>query len=423
MIKILCVGKIKESYLDDLINDYKKRIGKYIKIEIIELKDDVNYDKEISNLIKNIKTSDYNIGLDLKGKMYSSLEFADKIDKILPQNSNITFIIGGSLGLNDEVRSLCNELISFSQMTFPHGLFRGILLEQIYRTCKINNHEMYHKWGCMKVNDVRNMKVALTHAGKFHADDVFGAAFLKIINPKLEIIRSNVVPADFDGLVFDIGMGEFDHHMADNEVRKNDIPYAAFGKLWREFAPSLYGKYVYESIDRKLIQDLDLADNTGSYNALAIAIDVFNPEDVKNSDNEFFEAVEFAKKILIKMIDKQKRCEKDLVKVKKYYEEAKDKRIIVLDEPLFYKDYLPFTEAVYVVYPSNRGGFAAQGVTINPDTNELKKDFPETWVKNLPPYLRFCHTSRFLIAADSFEEIMHATREALKWLVMIGMKS
>ncbi len=145
MIKILCVGKIKESYLDDLINDYKKRIGKYIKIEIIELKDDVNYDKEISNLIKNIKTSDYNIGLDLKGKMYSSLEFADKIDKILPQNSNITFIIGGSLGLNDEVRSLCDELISFSQMTFPHGLFRGILLEQIYRTCKINNHEMYHK--------------------------------------------------------------------------------------------------------------------------------------------------------------------------------------------------------------------------------------------------------------------------------------
>lgn len=145
MIKILCVGKIKESYLDDLIKDYKKRIGKYIKIEIIELKDDINYDKEISNLIKNIKTSDYNIGLDLKGKMYSSLEFADKIDKILPQNSNITFIIGGSLGLNDEVRSLCDELISFSQMTFPHGLFRGILLEQIYRACKINNHEMYHK--------------------------------------------------------------------------------------------------------------------------------------------------------------------------------------------------------------------------------------------------------------------------------------
>ncbi len=145
MIKILCVGKIKEDYLEKLIDDYKKRIGKYIKIEIVELKDFVDYDKEINNLAKNIKKSDYNIGLDLSGKMITSVEFAEKIDKILPRNSNITFIIGGSLGLNDEVRSLCDELISFSKMTFPHGLFRGILLEQIYRACKINNHEMYHK--------------------------------------------------------------------------------------------------------------------------------------------------------------------------------------------------------------------------------------------------------------------------------------
>ena len=145
MIKILCVGKIKEDYLEKLIGDYKKRIGKYIKIEIVELKDFVDYDKEINNLAKNIKKSDYNIGLDLSGNMLTSVEFAEKIDEILPRNSNITFIIGGSLGLNDEVRSLCDELISFSKMTFPHGLFRGILLEQIYRACKINNHEMYHK--------------------------------------------------------------------------------------------------------------------------------------------------------------------------------------------------------------------------------------------------------------------------------------
>lgn len=145
MIKILCIGKIKEDYLEKLIGDYKKRIGKYIKIEIVELKDFADYDKEINNLAKNIKKNDYNIGLDLSGNMLTSVEFAKKIDKILPRNSNITFIIGGSLGLNDEVRSLCDELISFSKMTFPHGLFRGILLEQIYRACKINNHEMYHK--------------------------------------------------------------------------------------------------------------------------------------------------------------------------------------------------------------------------------------------------------------------------------------
>ncbi len=145
MIKILCVGKIKENYLVELIEDYKKRINKYIKLEIIELKDDSNYEKEIEGLIKNIKKSDYNIALDLKGVELNSLEFANKIDAILPQNSNITFIIGGSNGLNDEIRKMANEIISFSKLTFPHGLFRGILLEQIYRACKINNNEAYHK--------------------------------------------------------------------------------------------------------------------------------------------------------------------------------------------------------------------------------------------------------------------------------------
>lgn len=145
MIRILCVGKIKENYLEELINDYKKRIGKYLKIEIIEVKDRENYKEEISNIVKNINKFHYNIGLDINGKMVDSIEFARKIDNILTINSNITFIIGGSNGLNEDVKGLCNELISFSHLTFPHGLFRGILLEQIYRSCKINNHETYHK--------------------------------------------------------------------------------------------------------------------------------------------------------------------------------------------------------------------------------------------------------------------------------------
>ena len=146
-------------------------------------------------------------------------------------------------------------------------------------------------------------------------------------------------------------MGEFDHHMANNECRSNGHPYASFGKLWRAFAKDLYGKYIYESIDKKLIEDLDLCDNTGSYNSLAIAIDTFNNKDVTDNDDNFFEAMEFAKKILENMINKGKLHEIDILKVKKYYEDAVDKRIIVLDEPLFYKDYLPFTDAIYVVYP------------------------------------------------------------------------
>lgn len=145
MIKILCVGKIKEGYLQDLINDYLKRISKYHKIEIIELKDDSNYQKETSNLLEHIKSSDYNIALDIKGKMIKSEEFASIIDKTFLTNSTITFIIGGSLGLNDEIKSKCQQIISFSYLTFPHGLFRGILLEQIYRSFKILNNETYHK--------------------------------------------------------------------------------------------------------------------------------------------------------------------------------------------------------------------------------------------------------------------------------------
>ena len=145
MIKILCVGKIKERYLQDLINDYLKRISKYHKIEIIELKDDSNYQKETSNLLEHIKKTDYNIALDIKGKMIKSEEFASIIDKTFLTNSTITFIIGGSLGLNDEIKSKCQQIISFSHLTFPHGLFRGILLEQIYRSFKILNNETYHK--------------------------------------------------------------------------------------------------------------------------------------------------------------------------------------------------------------------------------------------------------------------------------------
>ena len=145
MIKILCVGKIKEEYLKNLISDYQNRINKYLKIEIIELKDNSNYLKEIIDLSKAINSTDYNVALDIHGKMLNSEEFAQFIDKTLIINSNITFIIGGSLGLNAEILAKCDKVISFSPLTFPHGLFRGILLEQIYRAFKIINNETYHK--------------------------------------------------------------------------------------------------------------------------------------------------------------------------------------------------------------------------------------------------------------------------------------
>lgn len=144
MIKIICIGKIKENYLKDAINDYQKRISKYHKIKIVELPDS-NIDNEKELIKKNINSKDYIITMEIEGNMLSSIELSEKIDKIFITNPNITFIIGGSTGLHQEIKNMSNYKLSFSKLTFPHGLFRLILLEQIYRSFKILNNESYHK--------------------------------------------------------------------------------------------------------------------------------------------------------------------------------------------------------------------------------------------------------------------------------------
>ena len=151
MIKIICVGKIKEKYLREAIEEYKKRLSKYTKLEIIEVNDvdnpsiDITLLKEKELIEKYIDTKDFVITLEIEGNMLSSVEFAKKIDSIFNTNSTITFIIGGSLGLHHNIKNRSNYKLSFSKLTFPHQLFRVNLLEQIYRTYKINNNEAYHK--------------------------------------------------------------------------------------------------------------------------------------------------------------------------------------------------------------------------------------------------------------------------------------
>lgn len=151
MIKIITVGAIKEKYLRDAIDEYTKRLRKFTNLEIIELKDEnlneieKNKIKEAERIKKRIDKKDYIITLEIEGKQLSSEEFSKKIENTLIESSNITFIIGGSYGLADEIKSLSNFKLSFSKMTFPHQLFRVILLEQIYRAYKIMNNENYHK--------------------------------------------------------------------------------------------------------------------------------------------------------------------------------------------------------------------------------------------------------------------------------------
>lgn len=157
-IKIVAIGKIKEKYLKEAINEYSKRLGRYIKLEIIELSDEqvpenlsekemeIVKDKEGQKILEKIKETDYVISLVIKGKEFTSEELAEKIESLgVEGNSNITFVIGGSLGLSDDVIKRSNLKLSFSNMTFPHQLMRVILLEQIYRSYRINTNEPYHK--------------------------------------------------------------------------------------------------------------------------------------------------------------------------------------------------------------------------------------------------------------------------------------
>ena len=145
MIKIICLGKLKENYLKEMVLDYTKRIRKYHKIEIIELKDEEGLDVEAKNILKHIDAKDYVITLEITGKKLDSLELAEVIRNTFINYSTIVFVIGSSMGLSNEVSLRSNLKLSFSSLTFPHGLFRGMLLEQIYRAFKINNNENYHK--------------------------------------------------------------------------------------------------------------------------------------------------------------------------------------------------------------------------------------------------------------------------------------
>ena len=153
-INVVCIGKIKEKYIKEGKNEFLKRLSKYIKLEIIELAEEddnkgienaINSETErIINAISK-KSYSYNILLDLKGKMLDSEEMAQKIEEISMISSEINFIIGGSNGVNDNLRKIVDFRLCFSPMTFPHQLMRLILTEQLYRWVSINNNIKYHK--------------------------------------------------------------------------------------------------------------------------------------------------------------------------------------------------------------------------------------------------------------------------------------
>ena len=153
-ITILCVGKVKEKFYRDAIAEYSKRLSRYCKLEIIEVSDekttqteiDIVKNKEGERLLKNIKDDAYVFCLAIDGKQLDSVELSQKMDKLMSGGkSHLVFVIGGALGLSDDVLKRADYKLSFSKMTFPHQLMRVILLEQIYRSFRISNNEPYHK--------------------------------------------------------------------------------------------------------------------------------------------------------------------------------------------------------------------------------------------------------------------------------------
>lgn len=155
-IDIICIGKLKESYLKDAILEYSKRLSKYCIFHIVELPDEKVptilspvekqkiIEKESNSILSHLKENSYVIALDLNGKQYTSEEFSQKIEKLTLQYSHLTFLIGGTLGMSEKLLLSANELISFSKMTFQHQLIRIFLAEQLFRSFKIQNHETYH---------------------------------------------------------------------------------------------------------------------------------------------------------------------------------------------------------------------------------------------------------------------------------------
>lgn len=260
---------------------------------------------------------------------------------------------------------------------------------------------------------------AFTHGGKFHADDVFSAALLRYLFPDIVIQRGFEVPEDFDGIVFDIGFGEFDHHQENKRLRENGIAYAAFGLLWDRFGKEILGEDA-EKFDETFVQPLDINDNTGEFHELASIIGLFNPAwDSTDDPNEAFEeAVQFASKILTLKFDRMFSIGRAKEVVQKTMEQQQD-GIMILEVGAPWKQQVANTDIEFVIAPSQRGGFNAQAVEKEDGSRELKYPFLEEWrgktKEELPVIsgietLHFCHNSGFLAATKTLEDAIKACK-------------
>lgn len=267
---------------------------------------------------------------------------------------------------------------------------------------------------------------AFTHSGKFHADDVFSSALLPYLNPEITITRGNKVPEDFDGIVFDIGRGKYDHHQKDSRIRENGIPYAAFGLLWEDLGCEILGDELAEKFDEAFVQPLDNNDNTGEKNELASLIGSFNPSWDENggTDEAFFRAVSVAGMILENKFARylgNERADKRIEEVLETRDQTGDSRILVLPEFIPCQKRLSETEVAFVIFPSNRGGYCIQPQKKEYSLN-YKCSFPSEWLGLENEELQketglssatFCHKGGFLMSVGDLSDAIRACQISL----------
>ena len=267
---------------------------------------------------------------------------------------------------------------------------------------------------------------AFTHSGKFHADDVFSSALLLYLNPEITITRGNKVPDDFDGIVFDIGRGRYDHHQKDSRIRENGIPYAAFGLLWEDLGCEILGDELAEKFDEAFVQPLDNNDNTGEKNELASLIGSFNPSWDENggTDEAFFRAVSVAGMILENKFARylgNERADKRIEEVLETRDQTGDSRILVLPEFIPCQKRLSETEVAFVIFPSNRGGYCIQPQKKEYSLN-YKCSFPSEWLGLENEELQketglssatFCHKGGFLMSVGDLSDAIRACQISL----------
>ena len=273
----------------------------------------------------------------------------------------------------------------------------------------------------------RQIKRVVTHSTVFHADDVFGVAMWKLINPKIEVIRT-LKPEDYvgdDTIIFDIGLGKYDHHQEDKAMRpaepgKDPVPYCGFGLLWRDYGYLLCPeKEAWKRVDNTLVLSIDKADNGIQQNMLSTSIKAMNPNwnAVETEDDAFLRAMHVAMTILKAHVDQANSAvaAKDLIMASFEYKE-----VLVLDK------YLPWTDTVlgderlkdilFVVYPSLRGGWNVQTVPKAQGCFSNRMDFPKEWLGHADPErgIHFAHTSNFLIACDTKDQAIKVAEEAVQ---------